>query len=157
MCLLLTRDAFGPRLSTAEAQGLFNRSALGPARLGRSPSKGPGAAEDAVENRARAVCDMTTARYSVWRQSTCRASNFGAFDAYVLRLRPKPPGGAGGAGAPPLSAAELALFDYPQNAWGGENAFLYLLRQVSATGRWGQGWRGALGVWLRVRTSNASR
>ena len=26
-----------------------------------------------------------------------------------------------------LSADELGLFDYPQNAWGGENLFLFLV------------------------------
>jgi len=29
-----------------------------------------------------------------------------------------------------LSSAELDLFDYPQNAWGGENTFLYILKEA---------------------------
>ena len=122
-----------PSVDAAEALGLFNRSVMPrrpgghtpPQRLG--PAAGKGArhaaaaaskAAAAASAREAAVCDMSTRQYGVWRHSTCHAANFGAFDAYVLRLRA------------PLSAAELSLFDYPQNAWGGENAFLYLIRQL---------------------------
>ena len=64
----------------------------------------------------RRVCDMTASRFSLWRRSLCTPSNFGSYDAYVLRLERR------------LSEGELDLFDYPQNAWGGENIFLYLVR-----------------------------
>ena len=68
------------------------------------------------EVSTRRVCDMTTPRFAVWRRSLCTPANFGSFDAYVLRLEK------------PLSPQELDLFDYPQNAWGGENLFLFLVR-----------------------------
>ena len=30
----------------------------------------------------------------------------------------------------PIPRSQLRLFDFPQNAWGGENVFLYLLTRV---------------------------
>ena len=51
-----------------------------------------------------------------FEQSTCVANNYGAYDAYVFVLRQQ------------LSAQQVAIFDFPQNAWGGENIVLYLLR-----------------------------
>lgn len=124
-----------PTIDAAEACGLFNRSALPrrPAPRSAMQRLWPGATGKGARHAAaaagtagtasaasarEAVCDMSTAQYGMWRRSTCYEGNFGAFDAYALRLRA------------PLSAAELTLFDYPQNAWGGENAFLYLIRQL---------------------------
>lgn len=115
-----------PSVNAAEACGLFNHSVLPRRPAPRSAmqrlwpgSTGKGARHAVASASAReAVCDMSAPQYGVWRRSTCYEGNFGAFDAYVLRLNA------------PMSAAELALFDYPQNAWGGENAFLYLIRQL---------------------------
>jgi hypothetical protein len=64
------------------------------------------------------MCDMTQSRFSMWRRSLCSSANFGSYDAYVLRLEV------------PLSAELLDLFNYPQNAWGGENLFLFLIVQA---------------------------
>ena len=65
--------------------------------------------------RGKRVCDMTSNRFGMWRRSLCSPANFGSYDAYVLRVER------------PLSEAELELFNYPQNAWGGENLFLFLV------------------------------
>ena len=51
---------------------------------------------------ARTTCDMTTSAYRMWHQSLCNTANWGAYDAYVIRLER------------PLGAAELDLFNYPQ-------------------------------------------
>lgn len=93
-----TRYTYDTQHSSAVgvAEGLFNASLSRPTH--------------------RRVCDMTTSRFAVWRRSLCTPSNFGSYDAYVLRVERR------------LSEAELDLFDYPQNAWGGENVFLYLVR-----------------------------
>ena len=45
---------------------------------------------------------MAAPQFRLWRQSLCSAANFGAYDAYVMRLER------------PLGPAELDLFDYPQ-------------------------------------------
>jgi len=70
------------------------------------------------QHREWRSCDMTSSRFSMWRRSLCSAINFGSFDAYVLRLDRA------------LSQAEIGLFEYPQNAWGGENLFLYLVERA---------------------------
>lgn len=64
----------------------------------------------------RTTCDMTTSEYRKWHQSLCNTANWGAYDAYVIRLERH------------LGAAEIDLFNYPQNAWGGENVFLHIWR-----------------------------
>ena len=66
----------------------------------------------------RRTCDMAAPRMGVWSRSLCVANNFGSYDAYVVRLDS------------PLSAAQIDLFDYPQNAWGGENIFQLLLQEA---------------------------
>ena len=53
---------------------------------------------------------------AAFAQSTCIERNYGAYDAYVFVLRQR------------LSEQQLALFDFPQNAWGGENLVVYLFR-----------------------------
>ena len=56
----------------------------------------------------------------VSRRSLCtaRENNFGSYDAYALRLETA------------LTRSQLDVFDYPQNAWGGENIFLYILHEM---------------------------
>ena len=98
------------------AEGLFNRSAAFPARRKERPSLGVTIPSSA--RASRRTCDMAAPRMAVWSRSLCHSRNFGSYDAYVLRLDA------------PLSAEELALFDYPQNAWGGENVFQYLLQEA---------------------------
>ena len=61
---------------------------------------------------------MTASRFSMWKRSLCTAANYGSFDAYVIRV------------VRSLQSSELALFDYPQNAWGGENLFLFLMQTL---------------------------
>lgn len=74
-----------------------------------------GASRAAIEPH---VCDMTARRFGVWRRSLCSSANFGSYDAYVIRLERS------------LTSNELDLFKYPQNAWGGENLFLFLIQQA---------------------------
>lgn len=106
-------------LAAGAAEGLFNASlavavASSPSALSLTRSfvtpKG--------QQREKRMCDMTASRFAVWRRSLCSSANFGSFDAYVLRLERA------------LTAAEIDLFDYPQNAWGGENLFLYLVQRA---------------------------
>ncbi|KAL1505130.1 hypothetical protein AB1Y20_008888 [Prymnesium parvum] len=63
-----------------------------------------------------AACDM--ASRGVWARSLCGPRNFGSYDAYVLRLEA------------PLGGSVLSLLDYPQNAWGGENVFQFVLQEA---------------------------
>ena len=99
-------------LAAGRAEGVFNGSAP---TLGRTHSWSGGRGHTLDSRR---VCDMTERRFAVWRRSLCSPANFGSFDAYVLRL------------TSPLSVRQLDLFDYPQNAWGGENLFLYLVTRA---------------------------
>mmetsp|Transcript_2528 Transcript_2528/g.8551 ORF Transcript_2528/g.8551 Transcript_2528/m.8551 type:complete len:375 (-) Transcript_2528:97-1221(-) len=64
------------------------------------------------------TCDMSGPSYGVWRRTLCSKINFGSYDAYVFSL------------ASPLSEAHLSLFDFPQNAWGGENVLLYIFTRA---------------------------
>ena len=70
------------------------------------------------DRREPRTCDMTSGRFAVWRRSLCSPSNFGSYDAYVLRFNRE------------LSDAEIDLFNYPQNSWGGENLFLFLVQRA---------------------------
>ena len=105
------------------AEGLFNATGGGGGGGGGSSrlmgtlrQSGAGVA---IGGRGfKRVCDMTAGRFGVWRRSLCTPANFGSYDAYVLRVDRE------------LSAAELNLFDYPQNAWGGENLFLFLIQKA---------------------------
>ena len=100
--------------AAAEAMGLFNLSSLKlrPKRMfGVLPGRDP---------ELRTTCDMSSRPfYALWKHSVCQEGSIGAFDAYVLR------------DLPPLSQEQLQLFAYQQNAWGGENVFLYLLKKVA--------------------------
>lgn len=95
-------------LAAGAAEGVFNVSAATRSAFLTARS----------QQRERHVCDMTASRFSVWRRSLCTPINFGSFDAYVMRLDRA------------LSTEEIELFDYPQNAWGGENLFLYLVQRA---------------------------
>ncbi len=96
--------------SQAETQPFVSRT-----RAARAEAGGRGAGPASV---ARRVCDMTAPRFAVWGRSLCTPKNFGAYDVYAFRLDK------------PLSGAQLDLFDYPQNAWGGENLFQWLLQEA---------------------------
>ena len=102
-------------LAAGIAEGLFNSSASSSSSL--LAGFGARRASGGMSGTKR-VCDMTTPQFAVWRRSLCTKVNFGSFDAYVLRLDK------------PLSQGELNLFDYPQNAWGGENLFLFLVQRA---------------------------
>ncbi|KAL3914699.1 MAG: hypothetical protein SGPRY_007536, partial [Prymnesium sp.] len=77
-------------------------------------ARAEGLFNESFPRRHAATCDMSAR--TQWARSLCTSRNFGSYDAYVVRL-------------PRLSRQEIALFDYPQNAWGGENVFQYLLQQ----------------------------
>lgn len=99
------RVAYSTRHSAAAAwaEGLFNASPPARGALGGART-----------------CDMTGGNMAVWKRSLCtaREHNFGSYDAYAMRL------------VAPLTAGQLDVFDYPQNAWGGENIFLYILQEM---------------------------
>lgn len=103
-------------LAAAAAVGLFNATGSSAAAQRRKASLLEGAAIGSA--RGKRVCDMTAGRFSLWRRSLCSPANFGSYDAYVLRIERE------------LTPAELDLFDYPQNAWGGENLFLFLVQKA---------------------------
>mmetsp|Transcript_30230 Transcript_30230/g.58344 ORF Transcript_30230/g.58344 Transcript_30230/m.58344 type:complete len:599 (+) Transcript_30230:109-1905(+) len=60
-------------------------------------------------------CDLRAAAHAAWHRCSCVPENFGAYDAYVLRLERQ------------LTAAELRALEVPQNTWAGENIFLFVL------------------------------
>eukprot|EP00966_Prymnesium_polylepis_P148795 3437743-Prymnesium_polylepis.1 len=103
-------------LAAGLAEGVFNRTAEGAQPARRRTGLGIASAL-AGARPSRRVCDMAAPRMAMWSRSLCNHRNFGSYDAYVLRLDA------------PLSRAEIGLFDYPQNAWGGENVFQYLLQE----------------------------
>lgn len=107
-------------LAASAAEGVFNQSlpaAVGSSRLVERAAAWRSTA--AAEHRTAArTCDMTARRFAMWSRSLCTTANFGSYDAYVLRIDRQ------------LSSAELRLFDYPQNAWGGENLFLFLIQEA---------------------------
>jgi len=103
-------------VAAGEALRYFNASDLPPSGAASgwlTPRRATAAAD--VGKR---LCDMTTSSFRMWRRSLCSTLNFGSYDAYVLRL------------PTPLSAPVLDVFDFPQNAWGGENVFLYILQRA---------------------------
>lgn len=101
------------KASAAAAAALEGRAGTRAVAKGKATAKHAGR-----EAGAWRTCDMTTSRFNVWLRSLCSRINFGSYDAYVLRLDA------------PLSPAVLDLFDYPQNAWGGENVFQYILQDA---------------------------
>ena len=112
------RESYDVRhsLAASAAEGIFNASTS--LQRGTKQHKRQSIYPLAGKQREWHVCDMTERRFSLWRRSLCTPINFGSFDAYVLRFDRS------------LSSAELNLFDYPQNAWGGENLFLYLVQEA---------------------------
>jgi len=104
----------GHSLAAAAATGHFNltqpnSAAIFSARQRRSGAEG---------TRRLRQCDMSGPKFARWSRSLCTTSNYGSYDAYALRLDK------------PLTEGELDLFDYPQNAWGGENVLLYILLEA---------------------------
>lgn len=107
-------------LAASAAEGVFNLSLPAASGSGRVDGRTDTWRLPAVtQHRATTrTCDMTARRFALWSRSLCTPANFGSYDAYVLRIDRE------------LSSAELDLFDYPQNAWGGENLFLFLIQQA---------------------------
>lgn len=102
-------------LAAGLAMGIFNTTWTRPVHASHR-QRASSAKPSNMAFSPRHTCDMSAPRMGMWWRSLCTKHNFGSYDAYVLRLDE------------PLSQAEIQLFDYPQNAWGGENVFQYLLQ-----------------------------
>ena len=105
-------------VAAGTAEGIFNGSSALLRSRGRGGLGGQLSLFPSRAPSSRRVCDMSAPRFSLWRRSLCTPDNFGSYDAYVVRLMRAP------------SSGVLDLFAYPQNAWGGENLFLFLVQHA---------------------------